>query len=98
MKLVPLGENVVVRRLDAEEATAGGILIPDQARQKSNRGRVLSVGDGRRLPDGSRAPHQVAEGDRVLFSDYAGTEVVINEETLLIMSESEILAVVSNGG
>ncbi len=97
MKLVPLGENVVVRRLDAEEVTAGGILIPDQAREKSKEGRVLSVGDGRRLANGSRAAHQVAEGDRVLFSQYAGSEVVVNDETLLIMSEREILAVIGNG-
>lgn len=97
MKLVPLGQNVVVRRLDAEEVTAGGIVIPDRAREKSKEGRVLSVGDGRLLPDGSRAPHQVAEGDRVLFSQYAGTEVVVNDETLLIMGEIEILAVIGNG-
>jgi chaperonin GroES len=94
MKLEPVGEKVVVRRLAAEEQTSGGIILPDAARKKSLQGRVLSVGDGRLLPDGTRAPHQVNEGDRVLFDIYAGTEVKVNGEKLLIMSEDEILAVV----
>ena len=94
MRLVPLGEKVVVKRLDAEEVTAGGIVLPDTAQEKPRQGRVLSVGDGRLLADGSRAAHQVAEGDRVLFTDYAGTEVVVDGKELLIMDEHEILAVV----
>jgi len=94
MKLVPLGEKVVVKRLEAEEITAGGIVLPDIARKKPQQGRVLSVGDGRLLADGSRAAHQVAEGDRVLFTSFAGTEVVIDGEELVIMDEGEILAVV----
>ncbi|MFH1921357.1 MAG: co-chaperone GroES [Planctomycetota bacterium] len=94
MKLVPLGENVVIRRLEAEEVTAGGIVLPDTAQEKPRQGRVLSVGDGRLLADGSRAQHQVAEGDRVLFATYAGSEVVVDGEDLLIMDEDEILAVV----
>ena len=94
MRLVPLGEKVVVKRLDAEEVTTGGIVLPDTAREKPRQGRVLSVGDGRLLADGSRAAHQVAEGDRVLFTDYAGTEVVVDGKELLIMDEHEILAVV----
>ncbi|MFH1267469.1 MAG: co-chaperone GroES [Planctomycetota bacterium] len=94
MKLVPLGENVVIRRLEAEEVTAGGIVLPDTAQEKPRQGRVLSVGDGRLLADGSRAQHQVAEGDRVLFATYAGSEVVVDGEDLLIMDENEILAVV----
>ena len=94
MKLVPLGEKVVVKRLEAEEVTAGGIVLPDTAKEKPQQGRVLSVGDGRLLADGSRAPHQVAEGDRVLFANYAGTEVVVDQEELLIMDENQILAVV----
>ena len=93
MKVVPLGEKVVVKRLEAEEVTAGGIVLPDTAREKPQRGRVLSVGDGRLLADGSRATHQVSEGDRVLFSSFAGTEVVVDDEELLIMGEDEILAV-----
>lgn len=93
MKLVPLGEQIVVRRLNAEEKTAGGIVLPDAAREKSQQGRVLSVGDGRSLPDGTRAPSQVNEGDRVIFQRYAGTEVEVQGETLLIMREDDVLAV-----
>ena len=93
MRVEPLGEKVVIKRLDAEETTAGGIVLPDTAQEKPQQGRVLSVGDGRMLPDGNRAPHQVREGDRVLFSTYAGTEVVVEDQELLIMSESDILAV-----
>ena len=94
MKVVPLGEKVVVKRLQAEETTAGGIVLPDTAKEKPQQGRVLSVDDGRLLANGTRAEHQVSDGDRVLFSSYAGTEVVIDGEELLIMSEDEILAVV----
>ena len=93
MKVVPLGENVVVKRLEAEETTKGGIVLPDTAKEKPKQGRVLSIGDGRLLADGTRARHQVSEGDRVLLSSYAGTEVVVDGEELLIMSEEEILAV-----
>ncbi len=95
MKLVPLGENVVIKRVDAEETTSGGIVLPDSAQKKPQQGRVLSVGDGRLLPDGTRASHQVTEGDRVLFPHYSGTEVEIDGEDVLIMTESEILAVVT---
>jgi chaperonin GroES len=93
MKIVPLGEKVVVKRLAAEEKTAGGIVLPDAAQERPRQGRVLSVGDGRLLPDGTRAAQQVSEGDRVVFGGYAGTEVEVNGETLLILSEDEILAV-----
>jgi len=94
MKVVPLGEKVVVKRLAAEQTTAGGIVLPDAAKEKPQQGRVLSVGDGRMLPDGARAKPQVSEGDRVLFGTSAGTEVVVDGEELLILSEDEILAVV----
>ncbi len=93
MKIVPLNANVVIKRMPAEEATAGGIVLPDGAREKPRQGRVLSVGDGRRLPDGSHAAPQVAEGDRVLFGDYAGTEVEIGDDELLILGEDEIMAI-----
>jgi chaperonin GroES len=93
MKVVPLGDKVVVKRLEAEEKTAGGIVLPDAAREKPQEGRVLSVGDGKLLSDGSRAPHQVKEGDRILLSSWAGSEVVVDDEELLIMSEEDILAV-----
>jgi chaperonin GroES len=93
MKVVPLGEKVVVKRLDAEEKTAGGIVLPDSAREKPQEGRILSVGDGQLLADGGRATPQVSEGDRVLFTSYAGSEVVVDDDELLIMGESDILAV-----
>ncbi len=94
MKVVPLGDKVVIKRLEAETTTAGGIVLPDVAQTKPRQGRVLSVGDGRLLPSGARATHQVSEGDRVLFGSYAGTEVDVNGQRLLIVSEDEILAVV----
>jgi chaperonin GroES len=94
MKIVPLGANVVVKRLPADEMSAGGIVLPDTAREKPKEGRVLSIGDGRMLADGNRARHQVSEGDRVLFGGYAGSEVVINGEEFLIMNEDEIMAIV----
>ncbi|MCA9179652.1 MAG: co-chaperone GroES [Planctomycetales bacterium] len=93
MKVEPLGDKVVLKRLEAEEITAGGIVLPDSAKERPQQGRVLSVGDGRLLDDGTRAAHQVKEGDRVLFASYAGTDVKVDGEDLLILSEHEILAV-----
>ena len=93
MRVEPLGDKVVVKRLEAEETTAGGIVLPESAKEKPQEGRVLSVGDGRLLPDGERASHQVKEGDRVLFTSYAGTDVLVDDEELLIMSEDDILAI-----
>jgi chaperonin GroES len=94
MKIVPLGANVVIKRLSNDEMTAGGVVLPDTAKQQSRRGRVLSVGDGRLLPDGSRVRHQVSEGDLVLLSGPAGAQVAINGDKLWIVSEDDILAVV----
>ncbi len=94
MKVVPLGEKVVVRRLEAEETTGGGIVLPDAAQEKPKEGRVLSVGDGKLLDDGTRTAPAVQEGDRVLFAAYAGTEVTVDDEELLIMNADEILAVI----
>ena len=94
MKVEPIGANVVVKRIEAEGVTVGGIVLPDTAKEKPRQGRVLSVGDGRMLPDGKRAAHQISEGDRIIFGSYAGTEVMVDGEDLLIMSEDEILAVV----
>ncbi len=94
MRVEPLGDKVVVKRLEAETRTAGGIVLPDAARNKPQQGRVLSVGEGRLLPDGGRAKHQVSEGDRVVFSNYSGTDVIVDDEELLILSESDILAIV----
>ncbi len=93
MRIEPLGDKVVVKRMEADETTAGGIVLPDAAREKPQRGRVLSVGNGRLLEDGTRSKLQVQEGDRVLFSSYAGTEIELDSGPLLIMNESDILAV-----
>lgn len=93
MRLEPIGDKVVVKRLDAEVKTAGGIVLPDSAQEKPKQGRVLSVGDGRLMKDGSRVKPEVREGDRVLFSRYAGTEVKVDNEELLIMGEDDILAI-----
>src|SRR5262245_12501097 len=94
MKVVPLNDKIVVKRVEAEAKTAGGIVLPDTAKEKPRQGKVLSVGEGKLLDNGKRAAFQVKEGDRVLFSSYAGNEVNIDGEELLIMSEDDILAVI----
>ena len=94
MKVVPLNDKIVVKRLEAEGKTAGGIVLPDSAKEKPRQGKVVSLGDGKRLENGQRAAFQVREGDRVLFSSYAGNEVTVDKEELLIMTEDDILAVV----
>jgi chaperonin GroES len=94
MKVVPLGDKLVVKRLESAEKTAGGILLPDAARDQPQQGRVLSVGDGRLLPDGTRAALEVNEGDRVVFSNYSGAEVTIDDEKLLILNSDDVLAIV----
>ena len=93
MKINPLDDRIVVKADDAEETTAGGIVLPDSAQEKPAEGRVLSVGDGRLLPDGKRVAPSVSEGDRVVFSSYAGNEIEVEESQLLIMREEDILAV-----
>lgn len=94
MKVVPLNDKIVVKRLEAEEKTAGGIVLPDSAKEKPRQGKVLSLGDGKLLENGKRAGFQVKEGDKVLFSSYAGNEVTVDNEEYLIMSEDDILAVI----
>src|SRR5262245_4313348 len=94
MKVVPLNDKIVVKRMEAEEKTAGGIVLPDTAKEKPKQGKVLSLGDGKLLENGSRAKFQVKEGDRVLFTSYAGNEVTVDGEEYLIMSEDDILAVI----
>ncbi len=89
----PLGEKVLVQRLEAEETTAGGIVLPDSAQEKPKRGTVLNCGDGKLLDTGERQALQVKKGDQVLFSSYAGTEVQVAGEEMIIMDESDILAV-----
>lgn len=94
MKVVPLGDKLVVKRLEAGAATAGGVLLPDSAREKPQQGRVLAVGDGRLLADGSRQRLEVNEGDRVVFGAYSGAEVTIDDDKLLILSADDVLAIV----
>ncbi|HEY6565652.1 MAG TPA: co-chaperone GroES [Pirellulaceae bacterium] len=94
MKIVPLGDKLVVKRQDAEEITTGGIVLPDNARERPRQGRVLSIGEGPMLKDGSRVRPQISEGDRILFATYAGTEIKVDGEDLLILSQDEVLAIV----
>ncbi|MBC7357782.1 MAG: co-chaperone GroES [Desulfacinum sp.] len=94
MKLKPLNDRVVVKRLEEEERTAGGIIIPDTAKEKPIQGEIIAVGSGKLMEDGSRRPLDVKEGDRVLFSKYAGTDVKVEGEELLIMREDDILAII----
>ncbi len=94
IKLQPLGDRVVVEREESEGRTAGGIVLPDSAKDKPARGTVVSVGDGRLLDDGSRSQLQVKVGDRVLFSSYAGETFKVGEDELLLMREDDILAVI----
>jgi chaperonin GroES len=92
-KVKPIGDRLLVKRIEAEETTAGGIVIPDSAKEKPKEGEVISLGEGRLLDSGDRVPFQVNTGDRVLFTSYAGNEVKIGGEEYLIMSEDDILAV-----
>jgi len=92
-KIRPLGEKVLLKRLQAEEKTKGGIVLPDTAKEKPQKGTVLAVGDGKLLEDGKRAAFQVKKGDKVLFASYAGTEIKIDGEEYVLMDESEILAI-----
>jgi len=91
-KLNPLDDRVVIEVLEAEEKTAGGIVLPDTAKEKPQRGKVTAVGPGRLLKNGSRATVGLRVGDQVLFGKYAGTEVTVNEVEFKILRESEILA------
>lgn len=93
MKLRPLGDKVVVKRVEAEERTSGGILLPDTAKEKPQRGKVVSVGPGKLLENGTRSAPTVKAGDHVLFTSYAGTEVKVAGEELLVMDESDIMAI-----
>jgi len=94
IKIQPLGDRVVVQRDESEEMTAGGIVLPDSAQDKPARGKVVSVGDGRLLDDGTRSQLQVKEGDRVLFSSYAGETFKLGDQEFMLMREEDILAVI----
>jgi chaperonin GroES len=94
MNFRPLHDRVLVRRVEAEEKTAGGIIIPDTAKEKPQEGEVVAAGSGTRSEDGKVTPLDVKAGDRILFGKWSGTEVKINGEDLLIMKESDILGIV----
>ena len=96
LNIHPLGDRVILQRAEAEEKTAGGILLPESAKDKPKEGRVIAVGDGRVLDSGERQEMTVKVGDRVLFTSYAGTEVKYQGEEFLIMAESDILAVIGS--
>jgi chaperonin GroES len=95
MKLRPLHDRIIVRRIEEEERTSGGIIIPDTAKEKPQQGKVIAVGNGRLMEKGEIIPLTVKEGDRVLFAKYAGSDVKVEGEELLIMREDDILAIVN---
>ncbi len=93
LNIKPLGDKVIVKRVEAEEKTAGGIVLPDSAQEKPKRGVILAVGNGRLLDDGTRSEMQVKKNDEVLFTSYAGTEIKVGSEEYLIMDETDVLGV-----
>ena len=96
MKIRPLADRVIVQRLEAESVTSGGIVLPDSAKEKPQRGKVVSVGKGKVLEDGSLSKMHVKKGNSVLFASYAGTEVKIDGKEYLIMNESDIMAIIES--
>jgi len=94
MQLKPLNDRIVVKRIEEEQKTAGGIIIPDSAKEKPIQGEVKAVGSGKLLEDGSRRPLDVKAGDYVLFGKYSGTDIKVEGEELLIMREDDVLAIV----
>ncbi|NQU16332.1 MAG: co-chaperone GroES [Desulfobacteraceae bacterium] len=93
MKVKPLHDRVIVKRVEEEEKTKGGIIIPDTAKEKPVEGKIVAVGDGKVQEDGTKTPLEVKAGDRVLFGKYAGTEIQIDGEEHLIMKEDDIIAI-----
>ena len=92
MKLKPLGDRLIVRAIEEEETTASGIVLPDTAKEKPQRGRVLAVGPGARDDDGEHIPLDLEEGDEIIFSKYGGTEIKLGADEVLILRESDVLA------
>ena len=92
MKLKPLGDRLIVRPVEEEETTASGIVLPETAKEKPQKGQVVAVGDGAIAEDGTRRPLDVSEGDEVLYSKYGGTEITVEGDELLVLRESDILA------
>ncbi len=95
MKFRPLHDRVLVERIDEDEKTAGGIIIPDTAKEKPSEGKVVAVGSGTKAEDGSVTPLDVKSGDKILFGKWSGTEVTVDGKELLIMKESDVLGVIS---
>jgi chaperonin GroES len=96
MKLKPLGDRLIVRAIEEEETTASGIVLPDTAKEKPQKGKVLAVGEGRLDDSGQRIPLDVAEGDEVIYSKYGGTEIKVEGEELLVLRESDVFAKVES--
>lgn len=96
MPFNPLHDRVVVRRIESDEKTSGGLIIPDTAKEKPAEGEIIAVGAGARDEDGKRIPMDVKEGDRVLFGKWSGTEITLDGEELLIMKESDILGIIED--
>lgn len=94
LNIRPLGDKVIVKRVEAEGTTAGGIVLPDSAKEKPKRGVIMATGNGRLLDDGTRSEMQVKRNDEVLFTSYAGTEIKIDGHEYMIMDESDILGVI----
>ena len=92
-KIRPLGGKVLIKRLEAEEMTTGGIVLPDNAKEKPQKGKVVALGDGKLLDDGTRAKFQVSKGDSVIFASYAGTDIKVGVQEYLLMDESDVLAI-----
>ena len=95
MNLKPLGDRLIVQVVEEEEKTASGIVLPDTAKEKPQRGKVVAVGDGKLNEDNKRVPVDVTEGDEVLYSKYGGTDIVVEGEDLLVLRESDVLAKVT---
>ena len=95
MKFRPLHDRVLVERIDEDEKTAGGIIIPDTAKEKPSEGKVVAVGSGTKAEDGSVTPLDVKSGDKILFGKWSGTEVTVDGKELLIMKESDVLVIIS---
>lgn len=96
MNLTPLHDRVIVRPSEAEETTAGGLIIPDSAQEKPQRGEIIAVGEGKTTDDGNKQPMAVKVGDKVLYGKYSGTEVQLEGDDFLIMRESDIFAIVQD--
>jgi len=92
MKIRPLDDRIVVEPVEAEEKTAGGIVLPDTAKEKQQKGKVVAIGQGKLLDDGKRAPMSVKKGDIILYAKYGGTEIKVESKDLLILRESDVLA------